>query len=89
MRKYYPSEIIERLKQGENNLQISKLSQEIENLKKQFADTDYKTSKMIQYENMGLELPYSWEEIYEAAEAIRVQIREREKELHNLLQLGE
>lgn len=89
MRKYYPSEIIERLKQGENNLQISKLSQEIENLKKQFADTDYKTSKMIQYENMGLELPYSWKDIYEAAEAIRVQIREKEQELQNLLQLGE
>ena len=89
MQKFYPSEIIEKLKQGENNLQVSKLSQEIEALKTQFEETDYKTTKMIQYENMGLELPYSWEDIYREAEEIRIQIREREKELHNLLQLGE
>lgn len=89
MQKFYPSEIIEKLKQGENNLQVSKLSQEIEALKTSFEETDYKTTKMIQYENMGLELPYSWEDIYREAEEIRVQIREREKELHNLLQLGE
>ena len=52
-------------------------------------DIDYKTIKNTQYERMGLELPYSWEEIYNESEAIRVQIREKEDEINNLLKLTE
>lgn len=89
MKKMYPYDIVNTLKKGEVNLHVAVLSKEIEDLQKQFEDTDYKTTKNLQYERMGLELPYSWDEIYKSAEAIRVQIREREEEINNLLQLKE
>lgn len=56
MQKRYPYEIINKLRSGENNLLISKVSQEIEHLKEQFDDTDYKTMKNLQYEAMGKDL---------------------------------
>lgn len=87
MEKMYPYEIVNILRHGESNLHIAKLSQEIEELQQQFVDTDYKTTKNLQYEKMGLELPYDWEEIYQAAEVIRKSIREKETEIANLMQL--
>ena len=89
MQRRYPYEIINKLRSGENNLLVSKISQEIEHLKEQFDDTDYKTMKNLQYEAMGKDLPYPWKDVYQAAEEIRVQIREKEAELKNLLQLEE
>ena len=87
MKRMYPHEIINILRHGEANVHVAKLSQDIEELQKQFADTDYKTTKNLQYEKMGLELPYDWNDIYTAAEAIREQIREKESEIENLLAL--
>lgn len=89
MNKMYPFEVVNILRKGEVNAHIAKLSQEIEELQKQFDDTDYKTTKNLQYEKMGLELPYAWDEVYEAAEVIRKSIREKESELANLMQLAE
>jgi hypothetical protein len=87
MEKMYPYEIINILRKGESNAHIAKISMEIEELQKKFADTDYKTTKNLQYEKMGLEAPYDWNDIYTAAEAIRKQIREKEAEMNNLLAL--
>lgn len=87
MEKMYPHEVVNILRNGESNLHIAKLSQEIEELQKRFADTDYKTTKNLQYEKMGLELPYAWSDIYEAAEVIRESIRAKEAEIANLMQL--
>ena len=89
MEKMYSFEFanINMLKKAENSIRIAKLTQEIEELQKQFAETDYKTTKNLQYEKMGLNLPYAWDEIYNTAEAIRKAIREKETEINNLLQL--
>lgn len=87
MEKMYPFEVVNILRKGEVNAHIAKLSQEIEELQKQFDDTDYKTTKNLQYEKMGLKLPYTWDDIYEKAEAIRESIRAKETEIANLMQL--
>lgn len=87
MEKMYPFEVVNILRKGEVNAHIAKLSQEIEELQKRFADTDYKTTKNLQYEKMGLELPYAWNDIYKAAEAVRESIRAKEAEIANLMQL--
>ena len=84
-----PFDVINLLRKGEANVHISVLSKEIEELKTVLTSIDYKTIKNTQYERMGKELPYSWEEIYNESEAIRVQIREKEQEIINLLQLIE
>lgn len=89
MKKMYPFEVVNKLKQGESNAIVAQLSEELSELHARFAETDYKTIKNQQYEAMGLELPYPWQQVYEEAEAIRVQIRAKEEELSNLLQLGE
>lgn len=85
--KVRPYELIERLKKSELNAQIALLSEEIAGLEKSFEETDYKTIKNLQYERLGRELPYSWEEIDKVAEAIRAQINEKETALNNLLKL--
>lgn len=85
--KMYPYEVINILRHGEGNIHIAKLSQDIEKLQEKFISTDYKTAKNIQYEKMGLELPYVWEDIYNEAEAIRVQIRDKEQQINNLMVL--
>ena len=82
-------DLVSLIKSGELSSHVAILSQEIENLKKDLAGFDYKTIKNTQYERMGLELPYSWEDLYNESEAIRVQIREKEQEIANLLQLTE
>ena len=87
MRKMYPYEVVNILRKGEVNVHVAVLSKEIEDLQKTFASTDYKTIKNSQYEKMGLELPYSWEEIYAEAEEIRVKIREKETQNENLLKI--
>ena len=87
MKKMYPYEVINILRHGEGNIHIAKLSQEIEKLQEQFISADYKTLKNIQYEKMGLELPYKWEDIYNEAEAIRVQIRDKEQQINNIMGL--
>lgn len=87
MNKMYPYEVINILRHGEGNVHIAKLSQDIEKLQEKFISTDYKTAKNIQYEKMGLELPYVWEDIYNEAEAIRVQIRDKEQQINNLMGL--
>lgn len=87
MNKMYPYEVINILRHGEGNIHIAKLSQDIEKLQEKFISTDYKTAKNIQYEKMGLELPYVWEDIYNEAEAIRVQIRDKEQQINNLMGL--
>jgi hypothetical protein len=89
MEKMYPFEVVNILRKGEVNAHIAKLSQEIEELHKQFEDTDYKTTKNLQYEKMGLELPYAWNDIYESAETVRESIRAKETEIANLMQLSE
>ena len=81
------AEIVNRLKKSDNNILISKLSQEIMQLKSELSNLDYKTIKNTQYEKMGLQLPYSWEELYAKAEDYRIQIRNKEQEIENLLQL--
>lgn len=85
--KVRPYELIERLKKSELNAQVSLLSEEIAELEKAFEETDYKTIKNLQYERLGKELPYSWGEIDNVAEAIRAQINEKETALNNLLKL--
>lgn len=85
--KVRPYELIERLKKSELNAQVSLLSEEIAELEKAFKETDYKTIKNLQYERLDKELPYSWEEIDNVAEAIRAQINEKETALNNLLKL--
>lgn len=85
--KVRPYELIERLKKSELNAQVSLLSEEIAELEKAFEETDYKTIKNLQYERLDKELPYSWEEIDNVAEAIRAQINEKETALNNLLKL--
>lgn len=87
MKKMFPNEVVDILRKGESNILVAQLSKEIEELKKQFEDTDYKTTKNLQYEKMGIELPYSWDEIYKNAEEVRNQIREKEKELENIMGL--
>ena len=87
MNKMYPYEVINILRHGEGNVHISKLSEEIEKLQEEFISTDYKTVKNTQYEKMGLELPYKWEDIYNEAEAIRIQIRDKEQQINNLMGL--
>lgn len=87
MNKMYPHEVVNILRRGEGNVHIAKLSQDIEKLQEQFINTDYKTAKNIQYEKMGLELPYAWEDVYNEAEAIRVQIRDKEQQIANLMGL--
>lgn len=82
-----PFDVINLLRKGEANVHISVLSKEVEELKEFLTNIDYKTIKNTQYERMGLELPYSWEEIYNESEAIRVQIREKEQEILNLMGL--
>ena len=47
MEKMYPYEIINILRKGESNAHIAKISMEIEELQKEFADTDYKTTKNL------------------------------------------
>ena len=82
-----PFDVIDLLRKGEANVHISILSKEVEVLKEALANIDYKTIKNTQYERMGKELPYSWEEIYNESEGLRVQIREKEQEILNLLGL--
>jgi hypothetical protein len=82
-----PIDVINLLRKGEANAHISVTAQEIENLKEELTNIDYKTIKNTQYERMGKELPYSWEEIYNESEAIRIQIREKEQEILNLMGL--
>jgi hypothetical protein len=84
-----PSDIINKLRKGDANIEVAIIAKDVESLKQQLSDIDYKTIKNTQYERMGLELPYSWEEIYNESEAIRVQIREKEDEINNLLKLTE
>lgn len=83
------SDIINRLRKGDANIEVAIIAKDIESLKENLKNIDYKTIKNTQYERMGLELPYSWEEIYNESEAIRVQIREKEDEINNLLKLTE
>lgn len=83
------SDLVSLIKSGELSAHVAILSQEIENLKKDLANLDYKTIKNTQYERMAKELPYSWEDLYNESEAIRIQIREKEQEIANLLQLTE
>ena len=83
------NDLVNLIKSGELSAHVAVLSQEIENLKKDLAGLDYKTIKNTQYERMGKELPYSWEDLYNESEAIRIQIREKEQEIANLLQLTE
>jgi hydrogenase maturation factor HypE len=85
--KVRPYELIERLKKSELNAHVTILSGEIAELEKAFTETDYKTIKNLQYERLGKELPYSWEEIDTVAESIRAQINEKETALNNLLKL--
>lgn len=87
MNKMYPYEVVNILRKGEANTHVAVLSKEIEDLQKTFASPDYKTIKNAQYEKMGLELPYSWEEIYTEAEEIRIKIREKEAQIENLLKI--
>ena len=82
-------DLVNLIKSGELSAHVAVLSQEIENFKKDLAGLDYKTIKNTQYERMAKELPYSWEDLYNESEAIRVQIREKEQEIANLLQLTE
>ena len=84
-----PSDIINKLRKGDVNIEVAITAKDVEALKQQLNDIDYKTIKNTQYERMGLELPYSWEDLYNESEAIRVQIREKEDEISNLLKLTE
>jgi len=81
-------DIINKLKKGSNNVLINKLSTEIIQLKAELASIDYKTIKNTQYERLKKELPYSWEELYAESENYRIQIRQKEAEIENLLQLN-
>jgi hypothetical protein len=81
------SEIINRLKTSEGNAIVSKLSTEILQLKSELSKLDYKTIKNTQYEKLGRDLPYPWEQLFAEAENYRIQIRQKEKEIENLLQL--
>ena len=83
------SDLVSLIKSGELSAHVAVLSQEIENHKKDLASLDYKTIKNTQYERMSKELPYSWEELYNESEEIRIQIREKEQEILNLLKLTE
>lgn len=87
MDKVNAVELIQKLKNNPSNAVVARLSTEIEELKQQFDDTDYKTAKNVQYQALGKELPYSWEDIFTQAEAVRSQINQKETELNNILQL--
>lgn len=80
-------EVVNKLRKGEVNAHVAHISAEIDDLQKKFEGPDYKTTKNLQYEKMGLDVPYPWEEVYQEAEEIRVQIREKEQEIENLLDL--
>lgn len=82
------ADLINLLKKNDNNVVIAQLSQEVVQLKAQLAQLDYKTIKNTQYEKMNIELPYSWEELYAQAEDFRIQIRNKEQEIENLLKLN-
>lgn len=47
---------------------------EVDNLKKQLTDTDYKIIKCYEYQLAGKELPYDIIELHEERQAIRDQI---------------
>jgi hypothetical protein len=81
------SDLVSLIKSGGLSVHVTILSQEIEDLKKELAGLDYKTIKNTQYERMAKELPYSWEDLYNESEAIRIQIREKEQEILNLMGL--
>ena len=85
------SEIVNKLSKNKKsvNLAIAQYSHEIDELKKGFESTDYRTLKNIQAERLSLDLPYSWEEIHEEAEAIRLKIRDRENKIETLMTLTE
>jgi hypothetical protein len=88
MSQFSTADIINLLKKNDKNIIIAQLTQEIMQLKAQLSQLDYKTIKNTQYERMNMELPYSWEELYAQAEDFRIQIRNKEQEIENLLKLN-
>lgn len=82
------ADVINMLRNGNSTVLVNKLSAEILQLKASLSSIDYKTIKNTQYEKLGKDLPYSWEELYAESENYRIQIRQKEAEIENLLQLN-
>lgn len=62
---------------------IYEVKNEIDNIKKQFSDTDYQVIKCAEYSQTGLEVPYDVDELHKARQALRDKINLLENELEN------
>jgi hypothetical protein len=80
------TDVINMLRNGNSMALVNKLSAEILQLKASLSSIDYKTIKNTQYEKLGRDLPYSWEELFAESENYRIQIRQKEAEIEALLQ---
>lgn len=60
-------------------IEAEKIRAQIENLKKQLNETDYKIIKSSEYQLLGMELPYDLAALHTERQAIRDKINELEK----------
>jgi len=59
-------------------IEVEKQKAEINNLKSQLEETDYKIIKSSEYQLLGLEVPYNLEELHAERQALRDRINELE-----------
>lgn len=63
------------------NIEMSAARTAVANARDSLAASDYKRHKNAEYSAVGLELPYSWEEIHKESQALRDIINEKEPEI--------
>lgn len=69
----------------ERQIQITELVSQIENLKEQIADTDYKVIKAYEYALVGLETEYDMVELHNARQELRDKINVLQEQLAELI----
>lgn len=74
----------EALKALNESLKIARNA--VANARSTLEANDYKRHKNVEYTAMGLELPYSWEEIHNESQALRDIINENEPKRNALLE---
>ena len=68
------------------NKEIGELRTAVSNARKALEESDYKRHKNAEYTAVGLELPYSWEEIHAESQAHRDIINENEPKIEPLIE---
>lgn len=74
----------------EKQKEIQELEQKIRNLEADLSSTaseigDWKIAKCMEYQSLGLEIPYDLQELHEQRQAVRDKIGELEKQLEERL----